>query len=585
MKLHLIFIFFISNNSFSAILETARMTQWDAILHQGQFSVRNPSFTLSRPYSPATELRLSINKLNSVDAQKWICKFPARALFLKHFLKLETVHFGACAELQDFVKRAPAEAISVVFASGSMTGPTSALGHSFIAVKGKSLASSEILEHGFSFWTELGDVGPFGLVWKSFISGKKGFYSMAPLQQIKRQYLAEESRNLWSYRLKLSNFELQLLHYHLYELKSLEYTYFFHRFNCSTFVNQIVSIIMKDEKVGHLWSTPLDLIRELKRIDRLNEVEFFPSPDWVIDSLVEDYDIERTKLQKIKDLSFLKLFSESDTLVSKRLHLALAKEYIKYLHYQKKIDFETFSKKNSELTRLSGGEQTGSSLSLSMQEDPSDTIQDSQVSISYTKTSSRNFFEMTFLPVSHYLLNDLRGHSYDSEFRLGELKIEYDDIDNNIHIQRFTLLGIKALKPTNSLVQKLSGEFSIGYKTFFTRFGQRLRSFYFDGGIGKTWALHPDIQFYLMVGADAIFDSDNFLRDSLRVGALVKQIFNMKGQLEIKRERVFSSQSISTMSYSHSVNLKRVSIFGNYTSSWFDSGRIEQGSLGIGLLF
>ena len=138
--------------------ELARVSSdraWRALLHVSGRGpdIRDPGFLLtSEHFSPASELRATIAFLYEAAPQN-VCRFPARYFWLRARLPITELPVADCAELEEFRRRAPADAIDLVFASENLAQPSSAMGHLFLKLSGTSESGSYV-SHSVSFYTD-----------------------------------------------------------------------------------------------------------------------------------------------------------------------------------------------------------------------------------------------------------------------------------------------------------------------------------------------------------------------------------------------------------------------------------------------
>src|SRR5690606_22751605 len=171
----------------------------------------------------------------------------------------------SCESLQEFKKRAPFERVYLIFASENISIPSSMMGHVYLKFSGKNKEKKD-LQHAISFYTDVDGFNCAKLVVESLILGKKGYYSLSPSEPIKEKYILQEGRNVWEFELNLTNYERNLLQYHLFELKRIKLTYHFHTYNCATLIENILFVTNPvQDKFKTRWVYPLDVVRFIHR--------------------------------------------------------------------------------------------------------------------------------------------------------------------------------------------------------------------------------------------------------------------------------------------------------------------------------
>ncbi len=251
----------------------------------GQALVEDSRFLLSLPqFSLAAELRATLDLLYGPDAQA-VCRFPARYLWLKRQLALPALPalpVEACEDLAEFKARAPIDTLSLVFASETLSHPSSMMGHLFLKLSGR-VADSSVREHAVSFFTEPVSLNLPKVLYDSLVGGMKGFFTLGPYQQQIENYIGNESRNLWEFPVRLKPEGLELLQAHLIELRQVEFTYYFQRYNCATLVKHVLAVA-EPAILEHkdLWTTPKDVVRAAQDVGMLETANALIAARWTL---------------------------------------------------------------------------------------------------------------------------------------------------------------------------------------------------------------------------------------------------------------------------------------------------------------
>jgi hypothetical protein len=274
------------------LIRLAKHEQWLALLHiiDNQATIKDPQFLLSSPeFNPRDELYKTVELLSSETASLVSkCRFLARRQFIQQHSPIEfSFDESQCVGYQEFFKKAPADSVSIIYASENLTQPSSMLGHSMLAISGNN-QKNEWVEHGISFFTELDTINLARILWDTLYQGKKAHYVIEPLAKSLNYYLRSEQRNIWQYKLALTQQEQSLLHKHLWELRDLEMDYYFRRNNCATFSFDVLRVVdpsLIDDRQG--WVTPIDVVKAAQSSDMVAEVQVYPSSKWKVRMLTD----------------------------------------------------------------------------------------------------------------------------------------------------------------------------------------------------------------------------------------------------------------------------------------------------------
>jgi hypothetical protein len=272
---------------------------WKSLLHatNDKLNIKDPNFILSGDdFSLENELVKTIQSFFDVPNDSFkhpICRFPARFFWIKSELGLNDSIFPhiRCPEFEEYLNRAPAQKIYLVFVSENVSQPSSMMGHVFLKLSGYDYKSNHV-EHAVSFYTIIDTINIPLLLFKSTVTGMNGFFSLLPYSEQVKRYLEVEDRNVWEYELDLSEKNKMLIYYHIWELKDLQMKYFFTGYNCATVIYDILSLSSENflKNNNRLWITPKDVVKEAYRNNLIVGTKLIPSDKWNIRMLSEALD-------------------------------------------------------------------------------------------------------------------------------------------------------------------------------------------------------------------------------------------------------------------------------------------------------
>lgn len=236
--------------------------EWRSILYfiDGEFKIDNPRFLLSYENpSPASELQMYLRYLKQNER---VCKYPARYQILVKY-SLAPPSLTLCEELGEYESKAPTDEFKYIYASESLSSIAGMMGHGFIMGEGKN-NQGEMIQHSFSFYTDLRTANQLTLALDAFVFGMDGVFALRPYSRDLQRYLNVEERDIWELTLKLNSYQTLLLRNALWELKDVRPEYLFQSFNCATLTLYTLSIIeprILDYEI--LFVTPLDIFKGL----------------------------------------------------------------------------------------------------------------------------------------------------------------------------------------------------------------------------------------------------------------------------------------------------------------------------------
>jgi len=452
--------------------------EWKALLHyDNDFKVTDKKFLLSKNLSLKNELISTIKAFYDLPShylninEHPQCRFPARLLFITYELNISKDEFPKvnCRNLGIYKEKAPADEISLVYASENVTNPSSMMGHVFLKFSAINNKGAKV-NHAITFYTVIESLNPLSLIYQNTISGMKGLFALQPYKTIKENYTKKENRNLWEYNLSLTDYRRRLIYYHVWELKGIDMKYYFTSYNCSTVIYNMLSLtkpkIYDDNKI---WITPLDSVKFLYKYDLIEKAQLYPSNSWLI-KMQEDTNIDVNKTEQLKN---------------------------------KIID-------------------------ISKYKSPNKIPNERQLSAGYVNLNQEKYLKLSFLPASH-LLNDYnREYFGESELKIASLSILVND--KNIELQNFTLYGMKSYMPYSSLTHDLSYQFELAVKKEYTNNENYSDTLKIDGGVGVDFLFFNDINIFVMLNAGIGYnkDDDVHLLFNPQIGMMIYEIFNMK---------------------------------------------------------
>lgn len=511
---------------------------WSALLHivDGKSAINDPDFILSHQnFSLKNELIESIRLLESIPKSR--CKFPARRQFLVDSLNLsnDELKQPQCDDFFDFKNKAPANNISLIYATENISQPSSMMGHIMLKIDGINENGIPV-EHGVSFFTELNSFNVPLIIWESLITGKNGFFQLAPFLPILEHYQHTEQRNVWEYKLNFTKAEKTLFHNHLWELKNTSLRYYFNSYNCATFTKMLLRVGNPHKvEINSRWLSPIDIVKSSYKANLLTSQTLTPSNKWQLQML--------TDLIKPEIINHIRSFVDKDTpltLETKNeeeayLSALLGKTYNQYQFLNGQYNKEKWVSKNVTINKhipVSGQY----SLDLSQYKNPLKTPNDSQVSFGYSMLNEQEWINLRYIPASHDIEDDNRQFFSENELKLMSFSLLSNKESGDIKLENWTLYSAKSYIPWNSLTGGVSGHFSIGAEQHRDIHLTPLLAGAVYGGAGYTYSLTKDINVFAMLNIGlGGSNSDGYFYGETEVGFYLYEIFDMKTFFNYKK--------------------------------------------------
>lgn len=228
-----------------------------------------------------------------------LCKYPARLYFIAQNLDDEAfnalIDTDKCEGLNEFLQLVPLDELGLEFAAESEIYPGSAMGHIFLHLRGQTKQDFNATTNGETLVRKKGDrqdyaMSYFAMMSEFFnpldyvgaLSGTlKGFYALNPYENAELDYLENEQRSLYIYKVRANKTQLRLFALHLWELKDKQISYNFITHNCTDGIESILALLDSGfaYKRPKPFITPTEYIRYLVKADKIEFSELKTPPN------------------------------------------------------------------------------------------------------------------------------------------------------------------------------------------------------------------------------------------------------------------------------------------------------------------
>ncbi|MCC5853220.1 MAG: DUF4105 domain-containing protein [Alkalimonas sp.] len=512
---------------------------WQLLLHHNgqRFLVEDPRFYLSS-LNQADELVQAVSVFFpevalSVDDIEVICRFPARYEWLRSRLSLMDRPSAAslCTDYSEFLQRVPAEHISLVYAAENITQPSSMMGHSFLAFRGKNTQNTE-LAHALTFFTDVDVSRPVDLIWGSLVRGKPGYLVVSPLRQQMAFYLHDEQRNVYEYPVRMNHEQRSLLLAHLWELRQVDIDYYFHRFNCATLTNNLLAFAEPSLlNASASWLSPLDVVKLSYGQGILEAPVLHPSDKWKI------REISKALHQHELDRVFRDMYSDGIPVVipdpsHRFLLVELGMSLAAFDYHSGELSEPAFRKKVDYFSSLDHGD-LAHRIELPANRDPLLRANDSQVALSWQNDRR---IGLRWLPAAH-LVSDNHRHAFsESELQLLSITGSYQPETRSLRLEQATLYAVSSFIPYDKFTGGLSGRFHISMYRQPDALGHSTLIPSVGGGLGASHSIHQDVMFYTLFNAAIEQHRGLYLTAGPEVGVMMYQLFNNKSVISLRHD-------------------------------------------------
>lgn len=488
----------------------ADQREWHLLLHyrKGLFGgyeseQDDPGFFMSAngKTDPAAELAATLTQFFSAELvgrskQPAQCAFIARYHWLKEQLNFDPTRLQprACERFDRWYEDFEVEAISLIFPSAFLNNPASMFGHTLFRVDQKGQTEqTRILAYSINFAADVPPGAGLAYPIRGIFGSYKGYFSTIPYYLNVQKYRDIENRDIWEYRLNLTDTQLRRFLMHAWELGNAYFDYFFFKENCSYHILAVLDyadpgLHLTDEFM--FWTVPADTVRLIvSKPDLVSQITYRPSRGTVIKRKREFLSAEERDLahRMTQDPAALEspLFNRLD-LPRQAFVLDLASDYLRY-----RID-TTSSPKPEWKERNKAVLMARSQLRIPSEEftvrpfakQPELGHKMHRVAIGGGWRNNDTFEEATFRGGYHDLLDPEVGYTPDAQIEMASITVRHYNRADQTRVERATLLNLLSLSPIDAVFHAPSWKLNVGMNTIRHRDCQLCSNGFVNSGIG-----------------------------------------------------------------------------------------------------
>ncbi|MBA2252247.1 MAG: DUF4105 domain-containing protein, partial [Nitrospirales bacterium] len=489
---------------------------WQVLLHYrknlfGGYTSEadDPGFFLSPDgrTDPQAELNATVAKLFSPELvgrsrQPAQCAFIARYTWLKDRLSIDEGRLPPlpCERFHNWYHELNPQSITLVFPSAYMNNPSSMFGHTLLRIDQKGQTEqTRILAYTINYAADVPRDEGVSFAVKGIFGGYKGYFSTVPYYLKVREYRDVENRDIWEYRLNLTDDQVRRMLMHAWELGNAYFDYFFFKENCSYHLLSLLEVANPDWHLTDeffVWTVPVDTIRLLTREPGLvGEIVYRPARSTQIKQKREHLsEEEQSRLQLItKDARAIK--SEEFTELAPQRQafvLDLASDYLRYRSVRDEERAPEYKERNRVVlnARSELREKPDDIKVLPPTSPPDQGHKTSRAGVGLGWRNNELFEEINLRAGYHDLLDPGKGYQPDAQIELLSAALRHYERSEQVRLERFTLANIVSLSPMDSLFKAPSWKVNIGMQSVRHNSCAYCSTGLFNGGIGAAVESH-----------------------------------------------------------------------------------------------
>ncbi|AZE13642.1 putative outermembrane protein [Pseudomonas chlororaphis subsp. aureofaciens] len=477
--------------------ETAKLGGWRSY-------VSDPKFFLASDGAehPDAELKATLNALYapaSSDNQHAQCVYPARTRWLKAQLSLSDLPTVDCNEFNQWFKDVSPHSTVMIFPAAYLNSPSSMFGHTLLRIDQADVQSNHtaLLSYAINFGAYIeGSDNSILYAWKGLMGGYPGLFALVPYQEKLSEYRSLENRDLWEYRLNLTQAETERMVEHVWELKQIKFDYFFFDENCSYRLLELLQVARPSLRLTGqfpLTAIPTDTVKAVKEAGLVEKIEYRPSR-------------ERELLERAKPLSndeqqwVLKVSADQQQLQEpafkalprdrQALIIDAAYRLERYRANGQERDPQR-AQRSFELLRAIN-RNPPPELSIERPGLPEDGHESRTWQVGVGTRGDQAFGEYGLRMAYHDLNDNAEGFPLGAQIEILQMKLrQYEG--NNWQLQQLDLATIRSLTPRNELLQPWSWQVTGGLERVPGKHDDETLVSHVNGGGGGTWQLSENM--------------------------------------------------------------------------------------------
>jgi hypothetical protein len=449
-------------------------------------------------HHPDAELRATVEALYapvSLGDKHPQCVYPARTRWLKAQLNLNDLPKVECAEFTQWFTDVAPHSTVMIFPAAYLNSPSSMFGHTLLRIDQADVQSNKtaLLSYAINFGAYIeGSDNSILYAWKGLAGGYPGLFALVPYQEKLSEYRSLENRDLWEYRLNLTPEETQRMVEHVWELKQIQFDYFFFDENCSYRLLELLQVARPGLQLTTqfpLTAIPTDTVKAVKEAGLVESIEYRPSREREL--------LDRAKVLDPEEQQWVLQVSADQTQLQNPTFMALPKAR-QALIIDAAYRLERY--RANGLERDTGRSQRSYELLRAINQNPAPELQVERPELPENGHESRTWqlgagsrddkaFAEYGLRMAYHDLNDnAPGFPLGAQIEILQLKLrQYEG--NKWQVQQLDLANIRSLTPRNALLQPWSWQVGGGLERVLGKHGSERLVTHVNGGAGGTWQL------------------------------------------------------------------------------------------------
>ncbi|OWP69259.1 DUF4105 domain-containing protein [Pseudomonas sp. K2I15] len=453
-------------------------------------------------HHPDQELKATVEALYapaSLGEKHAQCVYPARTRWLKDQLHLTDLPALDCKEFKQWFKDVAPHSAVMIFPAAYLNSPSSMFGHTLLRIDQADVQSNNtaLLSYAINFGAYIeGSDNSILYAWKGLMGGYPGLFALVPYQEKLSEYRSLENRDLWEYRLNLTQVETERMVEHVWELKQIQFDYFFFDENCSYRLLELLQVARPSLRLTEqfpLTAIPTDTVKAVKEAGLVEKIDYRPSREREL--------LERAKPLNSDEQQWVLKISDDQKQLQAPTFKAIAKDrqaliidaaYRLGRYRANGLERDTErSQRSFELLRAIN-QNPAPDLKIERPGLPEDGHESRTWQAGIGTRGDKAFGEYGLRMAYHDLNDNAEGFPLGAQIEILQMKLrQYEG--NHWQLQQLDLATIRSLTPRNELLQPWSWQVTGGLERVPGKHDDETLVSHVNGGAGGTWQLRDDM--------------------------------------------------------------------------------------------
>ncbi|QAY91559.1 DUF4105 domain-containing protein [Pseudomonas sp. ACM7] len=477
--------------------ETAKLGGWRSYVSDKKFFLaadgnehpdRELAATVQALYAPA-----------SAGEKHAQCVYPARTRWLKAKLNLTDLPTLPCTEFKQWFKDVSPHSAVMIFPAAYLNSPSSMFGHTLLRIDQANVQSDQtaLLSYAINFGAYIeGSDNSILYAWKGLMGGYPGLFALVPYQEKLSEYRSLENRDLWEYRLNLTQEETERMVEHVWELKQIQFDYFFFDENCSYRLLELLQVARPSLRLTEqfpLTAIPTDTVKAVKEAGLVESIQYRPSRERELLSRAEPLTNEEQEWvlkvsadqKQLQEPAFKAQPKDRQALI-----IDAAYRLERYRANGQERDPQR-AQRSFELLRAIN-QNPAPELDIPQPGLPEDGHESRTWQAGIGTRGDKAFGEYGLRMAYHDLNDNAESFPLGAQIEILQMKLrQYEG--NHWQLQQLDLATIRSLTPRNELLQPLSWQVTGGLERVPGKHDDETLVSHVNGGGGGTWKLGDDM--------------------------------------------------------------------------------------------